>query len=520
MDPLRLRLASPTIRRGLRLLVPDSIRGLVENSALLSTLADQADFLFVAGTSTAVIPSKELALLKTMIDRSNGFLAIYTNAQEMVVPATPVWSQSLGASLLPPIYIGTPQQQGRASETLNQLTGENSGLRLTMLEVRRRIQVENALLLVDDHFVRQTGQLRNRKRLMLGGLVNRPDEDQKLRTIAEELRIRLQDDMDSLRRKIEEMGKIALLNEGAAYQLLKQTIEALNSADMKQAVKGNVIQLSPTEEAVGKLRIVLTELGHQRLNEDLRLVHETLDNTNEELSRCLGEALGSKGRLQIEVPDHRKFWESVVALARPELRYKGELPQVTFMDRLNEARQPLMLVMMSVMLFGGVATMMGGAHGKEKLQNVAGILLLPVFIAGLVWTFVSFKEKQEHLINREMEKLRDGIFQELRKVLADLLREEQGLLNQFFQQTSRNWGQQIQQQIQQSELLRRKATDSQKQQVADQSRSIDDRIRQLEAQRGEAQNLIRNLDRVRLDLVAKISEISRQTNPTASTLKV
>jgi len=119
-----------------------------------------------------------------------------------------------------------------------------------------------------------------------------------------------------------------------------------------------------------------------------------------------------------------------------------------------------------------------------------------------------------------MEKLRDGIFQELRKVLADLLREEQGLLNQFFQQTSRNWGQQIQQQIQQSELLRRKATDSQKQQVADQSRSIDDRIRQLEAQRGEAQNLIRNLDRVRLDLVAKISEISRQTNPTASTLKV
>ena len=32
MDPLRLRLASPTIRRGLRLLVPDSIRGLVENS--------------------------------------------------------------------------------------------------------------------------------------------------------------------------------------------------------------------------------------------------------------------------------------------------------------------------------------------------------------------------------------------------------------------------------------------------------------------------------------------------------
>ena len=129
---------------------------------------------------------------------------------------------------------------------------------------------------------------------MLGGLVNRPDEDQKLRTISDELRTRLQDDMDSLRRKIEETGKLTLLNEGATYQVLKQAMDAITSTDMQQVTKGNMIQLSPTEEAAGKLRSVLTEQGHLRLNEDLRLVHETLDNTNEEVSRKLGETIGSK----------------------------------------------------------------------------------------------------------------------------------------------------------------------------------------------------------------------------------
>ena len=76
--------------------------------------------------------------------------------------------------------------------------------------------------------------------------------------------------------------------------------------------------------------------------------------------------------------------------------------------------------------------MMGGEHGKDELQKIAGIILLPVFIWGLVWTFVSFKKGKQHLLDKEMEKLRDGIFQELRKVLADIIREEQGLLKVSF----------------------------------------------------------------------------------------
>jgi len=519
MDPLRLKLASSSIRRGLRLLVPDGLRGLIENSALLSTLADQADFVFVAGPVNASIPEKEQSLLKTLISRSNGFLAIFTDDQTTPPAPASGWNQSMGVSMLPPIFTSSVANQVRSSEILNRLTSENSELRLALIETRKRVQVESALLLLEDSLVRQVSQFRNRKRLMMGGLVNRPDEDQHLRAISEELRTRLQEDVESLRRKIEESAKLALLNEGAAYQILKQTMDSIAPMDLEQVNKGNIIQLSLTDEAAGKFRNVLIELGHNRLNDDLRLVHETLDNTNEELSRRLGETTGSILRLPIDFPDHKKFWDSVVALSRPELKYKGQLPQVTFMDRLNQARQPLMMVMMSVMIFGGMAFMMNGEKGKETLQAYAGFLMLPVFITGLIWTFVSFKRRQLFLMDKEIDKLREGVFQELRKILADIIREEQGLLNHFFQQTSRNLGQQIQLQIQQFEQQKRKTTDSQRQQAAEQSRNIDDRIRQLEAQRAEVQNLVRGLDRVRLELSTKITELSRQAASPAANMK-
>lgn len=122
-------------------------------------------------------------------------------------------------------------------------------------------------------------------------------------------------------------------------------------------------------------------------------------------------------------------------------------------------------------------------------------------------------------MDKEIDKLREGVFQELRKILADIIREEQGLLNHFFQQTSRNLGQQIQLQIQQFEQQKRKTTDSQRQQAAEQSRNIDDRIRQLEAQRAEVQNLVRGLDRVRLELSTKITELSRQAASPAANMK-
>ena len=300
MDPLRLKLASSSIRRGLRLLVPDGLRGLIENSALLSTLADQADFVFVAGPVNASIPEKEQSLLKTLISRSNGFLAIFTDDQTTPPAPASGWNQSMGVSMLPPIFTSSVANQVRSSEILNRLTSENSELRLALIETRKRVQVESALLLLEDSLVRQVSQFRNRKRLMMGGLVNRPDEDQHLRAISEELRTRLQEDVESLRRKIEESAKLALLNEGAAYQILKQTMDSIAPMDLEQVNKGNIIQLSLTDEAAGKFRNVLIELGHNRLNDDLRLVHETLDNTNEELSRRLGETTGSILRLPID----------------------------------------------------------------------------------------------------------------------------------------------------------------------------------------------------------------------------
>ncbi len=513
MDPLRLKLASKQQRRGLRLLVPEGLRSLRETSALLSALADQALWLFVAGPAAAEVAEADLVLLRMLKERVAGCQPVFVDIVPEGAPPTPVasgsWAAKLGGGAQPPIVLTTTEPPVNPPDYLQPLTAEESDLRKALLESSRRGQIESALTLLIDELGRQANSLRAKRRLMSAGLVSRPDDDQKFRAVSEEVRQRLQDDFESLRRKLEEQSRVTLLNDGPAYKALREAVESISEADLEHAELDAAIRLTLRETRTEALRAALTQSGYNHLMESLRMIHEALENTFSEVDARVDEISGVKCHLQIEHPDQKKLWDAAVVLAKPELRYRGEIPRPTIMHRINEARQPLMLLMMSVMIFGGLASILGGEHGKATLQKYVSYAFLPVFLLGLGWTFVAFKRERHHLLGKELERLRDGVFQELKRVISDILREEQGQLTQFLQQIARNASQQVTQHLQSVEQQRRRSTENQRQQATDKTRGLDERLRQMDGQRGECESIIRGLERIRTDLAQQVTDLLR-----------
>ncbi|MDP2136566.1 MAG: hypothetical protein Q8J74_01810, partial [Candidatus Didemnitutus sp.] len=72
LEPLRLKLKGPSHLNGLCLLVPHSLDALYRKPALLSTLADQADWVFLAGNQETALAPEQRATIQLVLDHVTG----------------------------------------------------------------------------------------------------------------------------------------------------------------------------------------------------------------------------------------------------------------------------------------------------------------------------------------------------------------------------------------------------------------------------------------------------------------
>ena len=479
LEPLRVKLQGPAHLSGLGLLIPQSLETLRRKPALLSTLADQADWIFLVGAQTSKLDPDIRQTIQLVLEHSVGLQPVMVASEDAAAPPGEEWWKGWKATISLGIApLGSEPLRAR----LSQLTAPDSELRLYLIEVRLWRQLENTLQLLAEELDQNQRTTGNRLSLMRDGLTG-PASGSDLRKLAEAARGRLAEELESILRAVERDHKVGLAPDGELQQQLTSTASGIRPDDLEQTPGEATIRLSPSTDAVSRLGDFVTSAARQRLIRDVQQVNEGLECTLRDLEKVLEQGTGVRAKLSVELLDETGLWEGVSHTARADIRYKSEMPKPTLGTRFNAARQVIMGVMMGGTILGGTATLVGGDSGS--VRGMLAAFMLPLLIVGFLWTYVSFRKAERLTIEREVEKLRDGILAELRRVAGDLQREQLALLSSAVQKAQRNVLQQISALVEQLERERQREGEESKRRQTEQQKGLEQkqiRLRQYQTQ--------------------------------------
>jgi len=206
MDPLRMHLAAPARRRGLRLLVPNGLPALLRKPAQLSMLADRAALVLVAGGAEDALPPGAGEALAPVLGGGATWIPLVTEGD-----CPPRWLRDLPGSdhALPPLSVRS------APTALDDLLfAPDSSLRKLLRLAHRRRATGEAMDLLRQELEQAATGLAHRRRLQDDGAQGAVAPDS--RAALDTLRRQVSGDLASLRRDREQVAKVALRAEGEA----------------------------------------------------------------------------------------------------------------------------------------------------------------------------------------------------------------------------------------------------------------------------------------------------------------
>lgn len=504
LEPLRVKLKGPTQLNGLCLLVPHSLEAMQRKPALLSTLADQADWVFLAGSQATAFTAEQRTTVQLVLDHVTGLQnVLQPPADGAAPPARPpeewwkTWKVTLSLGL---VRLGTELLRKR----LALLTAPDSELRQYLVESRLLRQLDMTLALMIEETQQEQRKLANRLSLAREGLTEREGSPE-LRRTAEAIRTKFADELESLVKAAEREAKAALQTEGEASLRLREATAALTVDDIEQAEGEVAIKLTLAPAAVARLTQAVLGLARQRLATDLRQLQEGLECSVRDTKRAIETATGARPGISVELPDETALWETMANLARPEIRYRGEMPRATLGARFSAARQVIMGMLILGTILGGATVLTGDTSGGQNIRTYLAAFMIPMLIVGFLWTYVSFRKKERLTLEKEVEKLQDGVLAELRRVLQDLHREQMSILGNAVQKTQRSVQQQLDGTFEKLDKQRQRDAEDARRRQAEQQRSIDQRIarmRQFAGQLESLQSRLKEAERIRAQWLA------------------
>jgi len=156
-------------------------------------------------------------------------------------------------------------------------------------------------------------------------------------------------------------------------------------------------------------------------------------------------------------------------------------------------------------ILGGAVVLTGDQSGSQNIRTYLAAFMIPMRIVGFLWTYVSFRKREALTLEKEVEKLQDGVLSELRRVLQELHREQMTLLSGTLQKAQRAVQQQLEGTFEKIDKQRQREAEEARKRSTEQSRSMDQRIarmRQFAGQLTTLQSNLKEAERVRAQWLA------------------
>jgi hypothetical protein len=350
---------------------------------------------------------------------------------DLQIPTKGWWTQIQALFNLPPILLTThidAEIPAHLSEVQNDL---RRALQLS-LQAKRQLSVSDAVI---DRYEQELRQLQSRKKREIRKSDTTTVSQHDL-TLWTQLRAELNDQCQQTLKTLQETGRKRELPNSTGNISLKQHTDTLTYHDLDREEAYKTIKLSLGSSYQAQLLQFLQQSNKQSLKQDVQLLNKQFQLLAEILGQQCKVLLGYKPNFNMPAVDDNALWQDINGMIGLELRYQGELPKRGFVDRLAEGRKGVMVLMMSAMLLGYIGI---------DLRNSGwiGLILLPVFIGTVIYSFVSFKKDEQHRLDKELVRVRDELLSASRRVLMDINRLKQNKLADYTDNLKKQWQQQL-----------------------------------------------------------------------------
>lgn len=277
------------------------------------------------------------------------------------------------------------------------------------------------------------------------------------------------------------------LQQSPLMKAANNAIDAIEFSNLSTEESHSIIKLTLDDMTLSGLRQTLLSEAkgqikryHQQTEDNLHAIHGGI---NERLQALAVPTLPSFG-----VGDRRELYDALDQRLEVTLNYRGEMPKRTFWTRLGESRKLIMGISLSTMVLGGIAKAGWGIDLRQSIMLFAPIIL----IGGFIYTFIQWPKEDAEKLEKELDRVRDGLKGELRRITSDIQRFVQQQTFELLDQQKREFGKAIQATVQQFQDEQKKNVENERQKQQQSLQQIDQELRQWQA-------IERQLERLRVD---------------------
>lgn len=490
LSHLRMSVSSGRAARGLKIFVPESVGLLLDDPSLLNALIAETNLMMVAAPLRYVLTRDDEVAVEALARNMDAFVPLLVVDELKETPdalGSGWWERHARTTELLPPRLLTTHVQARMAEFIADPDDPVRQRLFLQFYAGRLKQAVDALAARQRQDMRLLEQKRPANTAQGSGARN------ETRRLWDQLRQALEDTCHEIRKTQEAAIGRFTLAVSPVWQDLQQRLEAITLADLNMNESHSRLILTLKEGVVKEFNESVLQHSKALLKEQWLQWQEQARNIVVHSNGQL-QALASPGLSEPNLPSRGELYDALAERSGIHINYRGEMPRRTFVDRLSDGRKVIMGMSMVVMVLGGLGTALWGIDLRAMLATLAPLL----FLAAFIYTYIVWPREDAERMDKELERIRDGIRSELKRLMGEIQRAVQGLVNDMSDSQRRRWQNELKDLQQQYDDRQMQQEQKQREQLRQQDQVVGQQLRQ-------AQQVERDLLRIQgdLDLVAK-----------------
>ena len=483
--PARIGVVAKTPLKGVRLLVPHNTELLLKNPALLSSLVTRANTLVVAATPDYQLSQNDKMAIDELLESTDAFwplLTIDELADNTSLPNHGWWEQFSQVTVqIPPKLLTTHV----AAEMPELLKNTHEVTRQNLFNALQYIRLKDATEALNERFENESRILNNRvkreARKSTGS--NEEHDEQEMRLQWERLKTELSDEIQQLNRDLQKPRTVSNATKTTGNVNVEQFLESLSFDDLDKDEGYKTVKLSIKES----FQNALIDVIYNSFSKDADALISQTEKRMELMLRKLKEEMNKlvSHRVELELPvlDLKDLLDRNQQILNLHIRYRGEMQKRGFWHRLSEGRR----AMFGILMFSTVGGMALGLDLRSG--RFFGFVLAMTMIGSILYTFISWKKEDSEKLDKELDRVKEGVGSEAKRISSELQRDLHKQLGYYLQDIQKQFSRKF-------DTLFRTTFDALKREQTEQYASTKERIRKLESQMRELEQKGREVQRL------------------------
>jgi len=504
IDPLKLSLEAPSGIQGVSAFMPENSQAIMEHPSLLSRVAAHSNCTLLAAPSDYVLTDTDKQATEELLELMAGIwpVVIPSSHEVTTLPSAGWWTDAL---LMRPALKLPPTLLNNETALPELLLNPNDPVRRSLFlfhYAHRFNQSVEAVSARHQDDMRQMNSRRTREERRAKKLESQGRENES-RQKFELVKADLNDEIAKLNKGLKENSRRSMLPNALLSKEIKKVLATLRSSDLTQEEAHSTIKLSVDSQYLHQISDTSRRLLKQLHKDDMVMIRDGLSAYQEKLELALEEASGAPVSIDLRPVDERDVWQVIKEMLNVEIRYRGEMKKRGFMQRLGEGRKVMFMALMSASIFGTIfGSQMRGAKSF-------GLLLVLLFIGVVVYSYFSWKKEDKDLVDKELDRVRDQLGSEVKRMLSDIQRESVSKVSEQLEEIKKETLRRIDNMAKDFESSKRQQSESGRNQAREKIKLLDQRVREIQSYGQQISRLQQNSAELERECRSALQEVSR-----------